>query len=81
MSTITLELDAELAGWLEAEAAKRAVSVPCAVFRLLQEERMRDIGAQTIDVMIGEERWSARTPLRGLLYTGYTTEWTMASDQ
>ena len=81
MSTITLEVDAELAGWLEAEATKRAVSVECVAFRLLQEERMRDIGAQAIDVTIGGERWSARVPLRGLLHPGYTTEWTMASEQ
>jgi hypothetical protein len=79
MSTITLELDAELAGWLEGEAVKRAVSVECAAFRLLQEERMRDIGAQAIDVTIDGERWSARVPLRGLLYSGYATEWTVAS--
>jgi hypothetical protein len=79
MSTITLELDADLTGWLEAEAARRAVSVEHAAFQLLQEERMRDLGVRTLDVTVGGEYWSARMPLRGVLYTDYATEWTRAT--
>ena len=81
MTAITLELDDEFSGWLDAEAAKRAVSVQCAAFQLLQEARMRDIGVREIDIPVGRERWSARMPLRGLLYTDHATEWTLASDK
>ncbi|MDR3422766.1 MAG: hypothetical protein P4L80_16230 [Xanthobacteraceae bacterium] len=76
MASIVIDLTDELARWLETSAAKRQVSVECAAWQLLEEQRMRDSGATRLDVSIGDERWTAKMPMRGLLYTDYDTEWT-----
>jgi hypothetical protein len=79
-STI-IELHDALGRWLEAAAQKRHVSVECAIVQLLEEERMRSTGATKLDVSIGGEQWAARMPMRGLLYSGYETEWTRVATQ
>ncbi len=76
MASIVIELRSELARWLEASAVKRHVSVECAVLQLLEEERMRDLGATQLEVLLGGERWTAKMPIRGLLYTECETKWT-----
>ncbi len=76
MTSIVLELHTELVRWLEAVAAKRAVAIESAALPLLEEEPMRESGATKLDVSIRGERWTARMPMRGLLYSGCQTEWT-----
>jgi len=75
VASIAIKLHNELRRWLEGSAAKRQVSIECAVLQLLEEQRMRDSGATKLDVSIDGERWIARMPMRGLLYADYETEW------
>ena len=76
MKSVAIQLHSDLAHWLELAAAKRNVSLECAILQLLEEERMRDIFVKEIEVPIGEERWTAKTSMRGLMYSGYDFEWT-----
>ena len=70
MASIVINLTDELRQWLEISAAERGA------WQLLEEQRMRDSGATRLDLSIGDERWTAKMPMRGLLYTDYDTEWT-----
>ena len=76
MASIVINLTDELGQWLEISAAKRQVLVERAAWQLLEEQRMRDSGATRLDASIGDERRTAKMPMRGLLYTDYDTEWT-----
>jgi hypothetical protein len=75
MDKITLSLHTDLAAWLNAIAVKRGLSLHEAVHQLLEEERMRSLGVTKIEVPIGDCRWQATIPMRGLLYTDYETHW------
>jgi plasmid stability protein len=76
VASIVINLTDELRQWLEISAAKRQVSVERGAWQLLEEQRMRDSGATRLDLSIGDEQWTAKMPMRGLLYTDYDTEWT-----
>jgi hypothetical protein len=76
VASIVINLTDELGQWLEISAAKRQVLVERAAWQLLEEQRMRDSGATRFDASIGDERRTAKMPMRGLLYTDYDTEWT-----
>jgi hypothetical protein len=75
MDTVTVELHGELAVWLKAISVGRNVALHEAVQQLLEEERMRDLGVTKVEVPIGDGRWRATIPLRGLIYTDYETRW------
>lgn len=75
MDALTLELHGELATWLQAIAAKRNIPLREAVQQLLEEERMRKLGMTKVEVPIGDCRWRATIPMRGLIYTDYEACW------
>jgi hypothetical protein len=80
MTTLTIELHSDLAGWIEQTAAARGLSLEAATSRLLDEARMRDVGLTRI-VTPGpaNQLWFARTPMRGLTYIGYDMNWKLMS--
>ena len=75
MDTVTLELHNELADWLKEIAEKRGLDLYEAAQQLLEEQRMRDHLVTRIEVPIGNCRWAATIPMRGLIYSGYETNW------
>jgi hypothetical protein len=82
VTSIVVEIDDELLEFIHSVASKRHVSLECATLQLLEEERMRSSGTLRGEVSIGAERWTAKMPARGLVYTGYDVEWTrLAADQ
>jgi hypothetical protein len=75
MDTVTLTLHADLAMWLKGIAVKPGVMLHEATQQLLEEEKTRDLNMKVIEVPIGDCRWRATVPLRGLIYNGYETQW------
>ena len=80
MTTLTIQLHSDLAGWIEQTAAACGLSLEAATTRLLDEARMRDVGLTRI-VTPGPDNqvWFARTPMRGLSYIGYDVNWKLMS--
>jgi hypothetical protein len=70
-----VELNDELLRFLQSVSDRRQVSLECAALQLLEEERMRSLGIVRSEVSACGERWVAKMPTRGLIYTGYDVEW------
>ena len=76
MSTLVLDLHSDQAAWLGTSAEKRGLTLQETVSRLLDEERMRDLYMRRIVVPADNGRcWVAKISARGLMYSGYDTEW------
>lgn len=79
MDTITIHLHHDLSDWLMQTAAKRGLAIETTISRLLDEARMRECCLERVEVPAADgRRWTARTPLRGLIYSGYDIEWSPA---